>query len=276
MSDTTISSPSPSASLLNVIDSQEPENPERSRARAQMENLFIEALHPVHGRAEGLSSKEDLIQVREENRIAADLGDLKASYYFAYMCQIGIGGPVELSKARKYYKTPAIKGHLDSLKFLSSLYFLGEGRKVIPGKKASIYELTDQVKARKYSKMGADQGDPRCLINYSFICYNGKGGGKDFFEARRCLKKAVDIYKTSTLQRKYGEMCLKREGSPLHRSLKRDLAEAKDYFEKAGDQGDLLAREKYREVKRKEEALKKEETTYLFTRYLDATCLFFD
>lgn len=157
---------------------------------------------------------------------AADKGDVRAQWQYAEIIRFGVDGPVNLEKARVYYKLAAEQG----LKIAQNQY----GAMLLTGEGGPI----DSVNARVYFKGAADQGMKEAEYNYGALLENGKGGPVDLENARLYYKRAADQGMKEG-QFPYALMLARGKGGPV------DLANARVYYKRAADQGMKVAQYNY-------------------------------
>ena len=85
--------------------------------------------------------------------------------------------------------------------------------------------------ARKYFQVAADQGHRYSQKEYGRMCYDGKGGDKNFEAARKYLRLCLESnkYNDAKANHCYAIMCARGEGGP------KDRAKARENFKLAAD-----------------------------------------
>jgi hypothetical protein len=118
-----------------------------------------------------------------------------------------------------------------------------------------IKELKDDIVKRvrerlirEYLLENIDKGDKDTQYEYALMCYEGKGGGKDFFASRKYFKLAAQQGHARS-QLKYAYMCLEGLAGDQNNFIFRE------YIKKSADNGDLEAQGKYKMLCEKDKNL---------------------
>jgi TPR repeat protein len=104
----------------------------------------------------------------------------KSLWYIGHMFKLGLGVPVSVDHAIKFFKQSAKEGYVYSMFILGIIYEKG---KLVP---------QDYKEAIVWYTQGANLGDSSCQINLGCMYDAGRGTSVNFEKAYECFKKAYD------------------------------------------------------------------------------------
>jgi len=181
-----------------------------------------------------------------------------ANYQLGCLYQRGVGVPIILEEAFRYWKLAADQGYANAQFNVAMMYHDGEGvQKNLPeafrySKLAADQGYKDAqfiiglmhhgaegtpeniAEAFRYSKLAADQGHTLAQFKIGLMYYADQGTQKNLPEALRYFKLAADQDHAGA-QFNVGTMYINGEGTP------ENLAEALKYYKLAANQGNVEA-----------------------------------
>ncbi len=202
---------------------------------------------------------------------AAEAGCVQAQAKLAALYENGTGVEVDLHEAFKWTKLAAESGAAVSMQRLADVYWFGESSKL--GKVAGIEE--DEAEAGKWYEKAADAGFPWSMFQMGVFCLSGQGTvSQDSRRGFQYLKKAAELAdkynhrykslvhlwlgrcyrdgegtdqdlqlaKTHLIKAADKEVNAQLELGQLHKYGLNDYAEARKWFQKAADQGNIEAK----------------------------------
>ena len=159
----------------------------------------------------------------EEWQRVAEKGDVRALYNLGVALEQGIGGPVNLEQARRYFQHAARLGHAKAQFNLGLMYEYGRG---VP---------QDFGLAAEYFQAAADQGLAKAQLNLAALYFHGNGVFQDYETAAKWLRLSADAG-LAAAQFNYFLVLLNGQG------VEQDEALAFTYLKKASKQGHPAAR----------------------------------
>lgn len=188
----------------------------------------------------------------------ANRGDLIPLYLVGLRYDLGLGCPVDGTRAVRSYEAAANKGYAPAQNNLGSMYLRGESVFRDPDeavkwiRKAADQNLAiaqlnlgslyyegrgvtkDHTQALKWTRKAADQNHPTAQADLGYMYYNGVDGAKNTIEAAKWLRKAA---KQNSMEayRRLGWLHITGEG------VEKDLAQAVRMIRMAADQNNPQA-----------------------------------
>jgi len=177
----------------------------QTRSQVSLANEYLRTNRP-----------EDLEEAIHWYRVAANSGDLFAQTELGAMLESGIGSAVDLVEAREWYRRAAGEGYVPAMVLLASMYSEGKG---VPQDRDEALHLLEPAAERDYAPAKTD------LAVLYLLAPDGPAHDLD---AVRLLRKAVrDDPKAAFVL----GWCYQQQ-----RGVKRDLAEAAQWYRKAANQ----------------------------------------
>jgi uncharacterized protein len=115
----------------------------------------------------------------DEAQIAAERGNVGASYMLGLLYNCGVGVPQDYVKAREWYERAAAAGNSVAMSNIGILYYNGRGAP------------QDYAKAREWYEKAADAGNARAMSNIGILYYGGYGVAQDYAKAREWYEKGA-------------------------------------------------------------------------------------
>lgn len=191
-------------------------------------------------------------QARDIYQNLADKGDKDGQFKLAYMFDQGLGGPIDVISAEKWYRSAAEQGQVGAQYLLGQLYQLGrigdqpdykEAKKWYSKAQSTyapaavalgfVYDTVDDdyQQALTSYQQAADKQDPIGQFDLGLIYEKGKGRTVDFAKAKELYQQAADKGHTQAM--------VQLAGLYFNGSLgARDEQEALVWYKKAAELGD--------------------------------------
>ena len=198
------------------------------------------------------NSETQMQQARDIYQHLADKGDKDGQFKLAYMFDQGLGGPIDIVNAEKWYKAAAEQGQVGAQYMLGQLYQLGrigtqpdyvEAKKWYGKAQGTyapaaialgfVYDTVDDDYQQALSsyQQAADKQDPIGEFDLGLIYEKGKGRAVDFVKAKELYQQAADKGHTQAM--------VQLAGLYFNGSLgARDEQEALVWYKKSAELGD--------------------------------------
>ena len=202
--------------------------------------------------------EQDFTHAAELYKQAADLGNVKAMFWFGFLYEKGNGVEQSYSKAKEWYEKAAAHYHVTAMLRIGYLYENGDGVEQNYGKAkewyekaAAHYHVTAMLRigylykngngveqsygeAKKWFEKAAEHGDEDAMFEIGYLYENGNGVEQSYGEAKEWYEKAAEHdHAVAMLRIGY----LYKNGNGVEQSY----GEAREWFEKAAENGEETA-----------------------------------
>ena len=202
--------------------------------------------------------EQDFTHAAELYKQAADLGNVKAMFWFGFLYEKGNGVEQSYSKAKEWYEKAAAHYHVTAMLRIGYLYENGDGVEQNYGKAkewyekaAAHYHVTAMLRigylykngngveqsygeAKKWFEKAAEHGDEDAMFEIGYLYENGNGVEQSYGEAKEWYEKAAE-HDHAVAMLRIGYLYENGNG------VEQNYGKAKEWFEKAEERGDEAA-----------------------------------
>ena len=202
--------------------------------------------------------EQDFTHAAELYKQAADLGNVKAMFWFGFLYEKGNGVEQSYSKAKEWYEKAAAHYHVTAMLRIGYLYENGDGVEQNYGKAkewyekaAAHYHVTAMLRigylykngngveqsygeAREWFEKAAENGEETAMFKIGFLYENGNGVKQSYGEAKEWYEKAAE-HDHAVAMLRIGYLYENGNG------VEQNYGKAKEWFEKAEERGDEAA-----------------------------------
>ncbi len=166
--------------------------------------------------------EQDFTHAAELYKQAADLGNVKAMFWFGFLYEKGNGVEQSYSKAKEWYEKAAAHYHVTAMLRIGYLYENGDGVEQNYGK------------AKEWYEKAAENGEETAMFKIGFLYENGNGVKQSYGEAKEWYEKAAE-HDHAVAMLRIGYLYENGNG------VEQNYGKAKEWFEKAEERGDEAA-----------------------------------
>ena len=202
--------------------------------------------------------EQDFTHAAELYKQAADLGNVKAMFWFGFLYEKGNGVEQSYSKAKEWYEKAAAHYHVTAMLRIGYLYKNGNGVEQSYGEAKEWYEKAAEHdhavamlrigylykngngveqsygEAREWFEKAAENGEETAMFKIGFLYENGNGVKQSYGEAKEWYEKAAE-HDHAVAMLRIGYLYENGNG------VEQNYGKAKEWFEKAEERGDEAA-----------------------------------